>query len=94
MLRSEAEALYGECMYDKFEVPAEVTELSMVHIQGLSLHATPNKCLPSTKAVGSIQVSTAYYLHFLHVDTLLQMLLRKCFSYVCQQCVRFSTTVE
>eukprot|EP00953_Heterococcus_sp_UTEX-ZZ885_P039034 20024-Heterococcus_DN1.PRE.5 len=55
MLRSEAEALYGECMYDKFEVPAEVTELSMVYIQGLSLHATPNKCLPSTKAVGSIQ---------------------------------------
>eukprot|EP00953_Heterococcus_sp_UTEX-ZZ885_P011878 6857-Heterococcus_DN1.PRE.2 len=57
MLRSEAEALYGECMYDNFEVPAEVTELSMVYIQGLSLHATPNKCLPSTKAVGSIQIT-------------------------------------
>jgi Ser-tRNA(Ala) deacylase AlaX len=69
MLRSEAESLYGECMYDKFEVPAEVTELSMVYIQGLSLHATPNKCLPSTKGVGSIQVSivAARLLHAQHI---------------------------
>ena len=56
MLRADAEAAYGELMYDKFEVPAAVTELTLVYIPGVTLHASPNTCAPSTGIISAIQV--------------------------------------
>jgi tryptophanyl-tRNA synthetase len=61
MPRSEAERLYGEAMYDKFEVPASVTELTLFYLENIALHATPHSCLPSTGGVGRVQITKQKY---------------------------------
>ncbi|CAM9438621.1 unnamed protein product [Discosporangium mesarthrocarpum] len=57
MSRAQAELLYGTTMYDRFEVPADVTELTLFYVKGLILHATPHPHLPSTGAVGKVAVT-------------------------------------
>lgn len=57
MLRSEAESTYGTAMYDKADVPAHVTELSMLYIEGVVLHSVQHQSLPSTGGVGKITVT-------------------------------------
>ncbi|CAM9562173.1 unnamed protein product [Chrysoparadoxa australica] len=57
MPRDAAEAAYGDAMYDKFEVPAEVTQLDLFYVKGYILHATPPKpYLASTRGVGSVSI--------------------------------------
>ena len=56
--RDEAEKAYGECMYDKFEVPAEIQTLTVLYIDGLNLNCVrPEAEYPSnTSAVSEIQL--------------------------------------
>eukprot|EP00640_Fibrocapsa_japonica_P004758 CAMPEP_0113948600 /NCGR_PEP_ID=MMETSP1339-20121228/71074_1 /TAXON_ID=94617 /ORGANISM="Fibrocapsa japonica" /LENGTH=141 /DNA_ID=CAMNT_0000955711 /DNA_START=40 /DNA_END=462 /DNA_ORIENTATION=- /assembly_acc=CAM_ASM_000762 len=54
--RPQAEDLYGDCMYDKFEVPESVTELRLVYLESFSLHCSPHPVLPSCAGVGNVQL--------------------------------------
>ncbi|KAG5192156.1 tryptophan--tRNA ligase [Tribonema minus] len=62
MARAAADAAYGDAMYDKFEVPAEVTTLTLFYLEGLALHAAPHTYLPSTGGVGRIQITKERYM--------------------------------
>ncbi|CAN0134258.1 unnamed protein product, partial [Phaeothamnion confervicola] len=57
MSRADAEAAYGSAMYDSFEAPSHVTELSLVYIEGVNFHASPNRFLTSTGSVGRIAIT-------------------------------------
>lgn len=43
--------------YDKADVPAQVTELNMLYIEGVVLHSVQHQCLPSTGGVGKVAVT-------------------------------------
>jgi tryptophanyl-tRNA synthetase len=54
--RDEAEALYGECMYDKFQVPAEIKTLTVLYIDGYNFNCVrPDAEYPSnTSAISEM----------------------------------------
>jgi len=54
--RAEAEEKYGDCMYDNFAVPAEITEFSLFYMPDLVLHCSPNVFLNSCGGVGRIEI--------------------------------------
>jgi len=52
--RAKAEELFKDTMYDKFPVPAEVTELRIVSLEGWNLNANRNPVARSTGLIGDI----------------------------------------
>lgn len=55
--RSKAEELYKDTMFDKFNVPASVTELRLVCLEGWNLNASVNPVLKSTGHISKIDVT-------------------------------------
>ena len=55
--RSQAEALYKDTMFDKFNVPPTVTELRLVCLEGWNLNANINPVLKSTGIIKKIDVT-------------------------------------
>jgi len=56
--RNEAEALYGECMYDKFQVPEEIKTLTVLYMDGYNLNCVrPDVEYPNnTNAISEIKL--------------------------------------
>ena len=54
--RSRAEELYRDTMYDKFQVPADVTELRLVCLEGWNLNANRNPVAKSTGLLRDISI--------------------------------------
>ena len=54
--RSKAEELFRDTMYDKFPVPAAVTELRIVSLEGWNLNANRNPVARSTGLIGDITI--------------------------------------
>lgn len=55
--RSQAEALYKDTMFDKFNVPPTVTDLRLVCLEGWNLNANINPILKSTGIIKKIDVT-------------------------------------
>jgi len=55
--RKKAEDDYGDAMYDKFEVPADVTSLSIFYIEGVNFHASPHNFVQSSGSLGAIKIT-------------------------------------
>jgi tryptophanyl-tRNA synthetase len=55
--RARAEELYKDTMYDKFNVPASVTELRLVCLENWNLNANVNPVLKSTGLIKKIDVT-------------------------------------
>jgi len=55
LARSEAEEKFQDCMYDKFEVPAHITDLNLFYMPGFMLHCSPDTYLDSCGGVGTIE---------------------------------------
>ncbi len=55
--RKQAEDLYRDTMYDKFNVPESVTDLRLVCVQGWNLNANINTVLKSTGLIRRIDVT-------------------------------------
>eukprot|EP00743_Colponemidia_sp_Colp-15_P001716 GILK01001874.1.p1 GENE.GILK01001874.1~~GILK01001874.1.p1 ORF type:complete len:610 (-),score=93.20 GILK01001874.1:120-1883(-) len=54
--RADAERLYGETMYDSFNVPASVTQLRLVMLPEWNLNCNINPVLASTGLLGSLEI--------------------------------------
>ena len=52
----------SEHRYDVAEPPAQVTELSLLYIEGLVLHSQLHPCLASTGGVGKVAVTKVRFL--------------------------------
>ena len=55
--RARAEELYKDTMFDKFNVPASVTQLRLVCLEGWNLNANINPVVRSTGFIGKIDVT-------------------------------------
>lgn len=56
MDRADAEALYGEAMFDKAKPPSSLDTLKLAYLPGWVLSATPAPLLASTRGVGAITI--------------------------------------
>lgn len=61
MSRADAEARWGDHIYDLFPLPEHLTELQVFHLPGWNVNACNREHSPSTGAVGELAITKARY---------------------------------
>jgi len=61
MERREAEALYGDAIYDLFPLPSSITRLSILHISDWNVNACNKQHTPTTAEIGRLTITKARY---------------------------------
>jgi alanyl-tRNA synthetase len=56
MARGDAEAKFGNAIYDKFPVPAHITQLKILQIPGWNVNCCINQHLEKTGGIGSLKI--------------------------------------
>ncbi len=61
MSRTDAEARWGDLIYDLFPLPLHITELQIFHLPGWNVNACNKRHTSSTGAVGGLVISKTRY---------------------------------
>ena len=61
MSRLDAEARWGDLIYDLFPLPPHITELQVFHLPGWNVNACNKEHMPSTGGVGGLAITKARY---------------------------------
>ena len=61
MARAEAEARWGNHIYDLFPLPEHITELQVFHLPGWNVNACNKEHTPSTGGVGELVITKARF---------------------------------
>jgi len=61
MSRADAEARWGDLIYDLFPLPEHITELQIFHLAGWNVNACNKEHTPSTGAIGGLAISKTRY---------------------------------
>ena len=57
MERTEAEALWGDAIYDLFPIPPTITRLSILHIPDWNVNACNKQHTPTTSQIGRLTIT-------------------------------------
>lgn len=60
MERAQAEALYGEHMYDKADVPSHINVLRLLYIPGCILNCTPFEAIGNCGGIASFEITKVF----------------------------------
>jgi len=61
MRRLDAEARWGDLIYDLFPLPPHITELQVFHLPGWNVNACNKEHTPSTGGIGGLAITKARY---------------------------------
>jgi len=61
MERTEAEALWGDAIYDLFSIPPAITRLSILHIPDWNVNACNKQHTPTTAPIGRLTITKTRY---------------------------------
>lgn len=61
MNRAEAEAIWGDAIYDLFPLPAHITKLKILHIPGWNVNACIEAHTKTTGEIGPLKITKARY---------------------------------